>query len=85
MEPRRNQDPAQVRRKRIEAGLNQIQLAAQAGLSKAHMSQVERGTRGASPRVLGRLAAALNCEITDLMPPAPASPSSSTLPHGNAA
>ncbi|QQM44971.1 helix-turn-helix domain-containing protein [Streptomyces liliifuscus] len=69
MEPQRNQDPARVRRKRIEAGLTQIALAAQAGLSTAHMSCIERGERGASPKVLDRLATALDCEIADLMPP----------------
>lgn len=68
MEARRNQDPARVRRKRIEAGLTQISLASQAGLSTAHMSSIERGGRGASPKVLKRLAAVLDCEISDLMP-----------------
>ncbi|TQE35442.1 helix-turn-helix domain-containing protein [Streptomyces ipomoeae] len=68
MEPRRNQDPARVRRKRIEAGLTQIALAARAGLSPAHMSSIERGGRGASPKVLARLATVLDCEIADLMP-----------------
>ncbi|MFD9107178.1 helix-turn-helix domain-containing protein [Streptomyces bottropensis] len=68
MEPRRNQDPAKVRRKRIEAGLTQIALAAEAGVSTAHMSSIERGGRGASPKVLKRLAEALDCEIVDLMP-----------------
>ena len=82
MEARRNQDPARVRRKRIEAGLTQTQLANQAGLSNAHLSQVERGGRGASPKVLARLAGVLNCEIADLMPPAT---SSTSVPSSNAA
>jgi transcriptional regulator with XRE-family HTH domain len=33
------------------------------------MSWLERGMRGASPRVLKRLAEALDCEVADLMPP----------------
>ncbi|MCC9712039.1 helix-turn-helix domain-containing protein [Streptomyces sp. MNU76] len=71
MEPRRNQDPGRVRRKRIQAGLNQTTLALKAGISKNHMSQVERGVTGASPRVLKQLADVLGCEIADLMPPEP--------------
>lgn len=71
MEPRTNQDPGRVRRKRIEAGLNQTTLAREAGISKNHMSQIERGVTGASPRVLKQLAAVLRCEIADLMPPEP--------------
>lgn len=35
------------------------------------MSFLERGERGASPRVLKRLAKVLNCEIADLMPTEP--------------
>ncbi|WP_405930356.1 helix-turn-helix domain-containing protein [Streptomyces sp. NBC_00827] len=81
MEPRRNQDPARVRRKRIEAGLSQIALAAMAELSPAHMSSIERrgrSGRGASPKVLARLADALGCEISELMPPEPTTVSAST-------
>jgi transcriptional regulator with XRE-family HTH domain len=66
-----NQDPQRLKRRRIEAGLNQGELAAKAGIHRSHMSWLERGKRGASPRVLKRLAAALECKVTDLMPPAP--------------
>jgi transcriptional regulator with XRE-family HTH domain len=68
---RRNQDPGRLRRKRIETGLNQTELAARAELSTAHMSAIESGRRGASPKVLRRLAEALECSIVDLMPPEP--------------
>jgi len=71
MQPRRNQDPGRVRRKRIEAGLQQQALASKAGISRPHMSSIEHGRVGASPGVLRRLAAALECEIADLMPPEP--------------
>jgi transcriptional regulator with XRE-family HTH domain len=71
MEPRRNQDPGRVRRKRIEAGLNRTTLAHNAGISKSHMSQIEKGATGASPRVLKKIADVLGCEIADLMPPEP--------------
>ncbi len=65
------QDPQRLRRRRIEAGLNQRELAEAAGIHPSHMSWIERGLRGASPRVLARMAAALKCEVADLMPPAP--------------
>lgn len=69
MKPRRTHSPETVRRKRIEAGLKQIDLARQAGISKPHMSSIEHGRVNPSPPVLGRLAEALGCEISDLMPP----------------
>ncbi|MEU8704163.1 helix-turn-helix transcriptional regulator [Streptomyces sp. NPDC048565] len=63
------QDPAQIRRRRIEAGLTQEALAKQAKVSKAHISMIERGAAGASAPLLSRLAEALRCESADLMPP----------------
>ncbi|MYV56485.1 helix-turn-helix transcriptional regulator [Streptomyces sp. SID3212] len=61
------QDPAQIRRRRIEAGLTQEALGARAGYSKGHVSGVERGIAGASAQALARLAEALGCEVSDLM------------------
>lgn len=63
-------DPDRLRRRRIEAGLSQKDLAAQARISVSHMSQIESGKQNPSPPVLGRLACALTCEIADLLPPA---------------
>lgn len=79
MSTRLNQDPARLRRKRVEAGLTQIELARRTRVSKGHMSLVEAGGRGASPAFLKRLATALECEVADLMPPleATASPAMS--------
>lgn len=68
MKPRRTHSPETVRRKRIEAGLKQIDLARQAGISKPHMSSIEHGRVSPSPPVLRRLAEALGCETADLMP-----------------
>jgi transcriptional regulator with XRE-family HTH domain len=68
MEPRRNQDPERLRRRRIESGLSQVDLADRAGISKSHMSMIEGGRAGASPRVLQRLADVMDCEVADLMP-----------------
>ncbi|WP_078854352.1 helix-turn-helix domain-containing protein [Streptomyces sp. NRRL F-5135] len=66
------QDPGAVRRRRIAAGLTQQALADRAGLSKGHVSGIERGLAGASAPALGRLATALACEVEDLMAPVPA-------------
>lgn len=72
MEPQRNQDPARVRRRRIEAGLTQGALASKAEISQAYISMLEKGAASASAPVLSRLARALGCTIPDLMPPDPA-------------
>ncbi|MCI3271440.1 helix-turn-helix domain-containing protein [Streptomyces cylindrosporus] len=65
------QDPKRLRRRRIEAGLNKKELAMAAGIHPSYVTWLERGDRGASPRVLKRLSKALQCEIADLMPPEP--------------
>lgn len=57
-----------MKRKRIEAGLNQTQLAQRAGVSKQLVSMVERGTANFSPRNLGKVAQVLQCKIADLLP-----------------
>jgi transcriptional regulator with XRE-family HTH domain len=67
MEHRRTHSPAAIRRKRIEAGLKQKDLAHRAGISRPHMSSIEHGRVNPSPPVLHRLALALGCEIPDLM------------------
>lgn len=64
-----SQDPERVRRRRIEAGLNLPALAAKAAMSKGHLSNIENGKVSPTAKTLGRLAAALDCEIADLMPP----------------
>ncbi|MFF7521215.1 helix-turn-helix domain-containing protein [Streptomyces pseudovenezuelae] len=69
MEPRRNHSPESIRRKRIEAGLKQKELAHKVGISTPHMSSIEHGRVNPSPPVLLRLAAALGCQVPDLMPP----------------
>ena len=62
-----NQDPAKLRLRRIEAGLQQQDLARRANCSKGHMSEIEKGNRSASPELLGRFAEVLNCPIADLI------------------
>lgn len=62
------QDPAQIRRRRIEAGLTQESLGHRVGVTKSHISGIERGTAGASAPVLARLAGEFKCAVADLMP-----------------
>ncbi|GAA2327369.1 helix-turn-helix transcriptional regulator [Dactylosporangium salmoneum] len=63
-------DPQRLRQRRVAAGLTQAKLAAAAEISASHLSEIEGGTRNPSPAVLVRLAEALHCQPTDLMPPA---------------
>ena len=61
-------DKRKLRMKRIRAGLTQSALARLAELHPSHISLMERGGRGASPRTLNTLADVLGCDITELMP-----------------
>jgi transcriptional regulator with XRE-family HTH domain len=63
-----NQDPNRLRRRRVATRLSMTELADRAGCSLSYLSQLEKGQYSASPEVLGSLADALGCEITDLMP-----------------
>jgi transcriptional regulator with XRE-family HTH domain len=65
-------DPTRLRRRRVELGKSQAQVAHAVGISPSYMSELESGTRNPSPAVLGRLAEALLCATTDLMPAEPA-------------
>ncbi len=51
-----------VRKLRLAAGLTQEQLAAEAGMERSYVSDLERGTRNPSVTALGRLAEALEVE-----------------------
>lgn len=60
-----------IRRRRIARGMNQAQLAAAAGFigTASTISDIERG-RGNLPLVtLARIAWALGCTVSDLLPP----------------
>ena len=48
-----------VRAQRRRLGLSQEELALEAGMKRAYVSDLERGTRNPSVRALGRLAVAL--------------------------
>ncbi|MGV4984577.1 helix-turn-helix domain-containing protein [Streptomyces sp. NRAIS4] len=64
-----NEDPRAFRRRRIEAGLSQTELAKQAGVAPSHISDVENGRAGFSPKNLKAIADALGCTIRDLLLP----------------
>lgn len=61
-------DPARLRARRVAAGRQQADVAKAAGISAGYLCELERGTRNPSPPMLKRLAEALGCQITDLMP-----------------
>lgn len=65
-------DPGLLRRRRIELGCAQAEIAQRAGVSAGHLSELERGTRNPSPPLLAALARALDCTTADLMPRQPA-------------
>ena len=56
-----------VRAHRLRLGLSQEALAHEAGMKRAYLSDLERGTRNPSVRALGRLAAALEIAPADLL------------------
>lgn len=51
-----------VRKLRLAADLTQEQLAAEAGMERSYVSDLERGTRNPSVAALGRIAEALQVE-----------------------
>ncbi len=63
-------DGSRLRRARWLAGLTQTECARAAGLSPAHLSLLERG-RTTTPGTLRRLAEALQCMPSDLLPSDP--------------
>lgn len=65
------QDPARLRWRRRAAGLSMGDLAKKSSLAKGTISNLERGTYSAEPATLAKLAAALGCQITDIMPDEP--------------
>ncbi len=56
-----------IRKLRLEAGLNQVQLAVRAGMYRTNLSRVECG-RYHIPRTdtIMKIAKALECKITDI-------------------
>ncbi|MGC4886769.1 helix-turn-helix domain-containing protein [Micromonospora sp. DT227] len=62
-----HQDPAAVRQARTARGMSQAELARAVGLrSSGYISEIEHGTRNASPGLLAHIACALSCDVADL-------------------
>lgn len=63
------QNPFKLKRRRILAGLNQVQLGAKSdpAYSKQHISDLELGNRSASPECLKALAEAMGCDMRELL------------------
>jgi len=59
-------DPVAVRQARQARDMTQLALAEALGVSQGYMSEIERGTRGASPELLARIAEALDCPVESL-------------------
>jgi transcriptional regulator with XRE-family HTH domain len=57
-----------VRSRRERAGLSQEQLAFRVGLHRTYVGSVERGERNITLANIYRLATALGCRVTELMP-----------------
>ena len=61
-----NHEPEAVIYAREKAGLTQAELARRLGVTEALVSYIESGGRNATPAMLLRLAAALNCPVVVL-------------------
>lgn len=61
-------DPVALRRLRERRGLQQVELATYVGCSQPHISDMERGLRSPGVHLLHKLAAALECDVEELMP-----------------
>ena len=56
-----------LRSRRLALGLSQAQVAERAGFKQQHYSQLERGVRPLTTRMMERLAPALQCHPADLL------------------
>jgi transcriptional regulator with XRE-family HTH domain len=65
---------SEIRRLREEHGWTQNQLSVYAGVSQPTVNQIETGKRNPSTATLVKLAKALDVEVSDLFPKAPALP-----------
>jgi transcriptional regulator with XRE-family HTH domain len=54
--------------RRTALGMLQGELAQQAGMSQAHLSNIEQGKRSLTVEVLAVFANVLDCEMADLLP-----------------
>jgi transcriptional regulator with XRE-family HTH domain len=60
------QDPVKLRRRRMLSGRSQTDIARAAGISRAHMCNLESGKVGASAPTLKAIADEIGCSVADL-------------------
>lgn len=58
-----------VRKERLARGLTQQELAGRLEMERSYLSELERGRRNPTVRVLGALAQALGVELWELLKP----------------
>ena len=56
-----------IKAKREEAGMQQVDLAAKVGVTQSMICQIERGTKACSMQLGAEIAEALGCGINDLL------------------
>ena len=56
-----------IRNRRTAMGLSQEKLGEVAGLDRTYISGVERGVRNPTISSLGRIAAALECDLSEIL------------------
>jgi transcriptional regulator with XRE-family HTH domain len=56
-----------IRRRREAAGLTQEEFGEKAGMHRTYVSQLERGLKSPSVRVLVKIAAAVGCEAWEIL------------------
>lgn len=56
-----------IRIRRAVQGMTQADLAKTLGITQAQISNIEKGKRTLHAQTLAGIAAALNCEVTDLV------------------
>lgn len=66
--------PQRLRAARVSCDLSLRQMARVAGLSRAHLGEIERGRAHASPAVLDKIARALHTTVEDLLDGVPYRP-----------
>ncbi len=72
-----------VRRLRLPLKISQINLALEAGVSRGHMSDIERGVANPSVRIVSDIAKVLNVQPWVLLAPATEQgPAPKNLPRG---
>lgn len=71
-----------IRRIRVERGLSQEGLAAEADIDRTYVSQLERELKNPTVALLEKVAKALGCDIRDFFDAGPVGRPSRPLPSG---